>query len=177
MKRIMLFWFLGIVTNFVYGQIEIKEVITELQGDGYTYIHKWDESGLITLYNKENIYTDVPVVFKDTGESPPDYLSKDPVIEDGWSHDKYVEIINDAFTIDQRQALKGRFLHILIFVDSTTGRLVDVKFTFLETTLLNDLPLSFWRNLELKLKESIYLKPSEYGKRMNYLSFGRMHQF
>ena len=114
MKRIMLFWFLGIVTNFVYGQIEIKEVITELQGDGYTYIHKWDESGLITLYNKENIYTDVPVVFKDTGESPPDYLSKDPVIEDGWSHDKYVEIINDAFTIDQRQALKGRFLHILI---------------------------------------------------------------
>ena len=74
MKRMMFILILGMVTNFVYGQIEIKKVITELQGDGYTYIHKWDESGLITLYNKENVYTDVPVVFKDTdsiGEAVP----------------------------------------------------------------------------------------------------------
>lgn len=177
MKRMMFILILGMVTNFVYGQIEIKKVITELQGDGYTYIHKWDESGLITLYNKENVYTDVPVVFKDTGEIPPDYLSEDPIIEDGWSHDKYVEIINNAFTVDQRQQLKGKILRVQTSVDSTTGRLVDVEFTFLETTPLNDFPLSFWRNLELKLKESIYLKPSDYGKRMNYLPLGRMHKF
>ena len=104
-------------------------------------------------------------------------MSEDPIIEDGWSHDKYVEIINNAFTVDQRQQLKGKILRVQISVDSTTGRLVDVEFTFLETTPLNDFPLSFWRNLELKLKESIYLKPSDYGKRMNYLPFGRMHKF
>ena len=69
--------------------------------DGYTYQCDLRGSGFVTLYNKENKWTYVDEIYKDTGETfvMPEagiYLTD----SDTWTDDKCRSIVIEAFTTE-----------------------------------------------------------------------------
>lgn len=83
--------------------------------DGYTYQCEVDASGFVTLYNKENKWTHVTEIYKDTGET---FVMPDAGIDltesDTWTDDKYRSIVIEAFTLEQKQRVKGRDVYIVM---------------------------------------------------------------
>lgn len=76
MKRLLLLTCLLFVAFGVFGQAN-NVVTNTLQGDGYVYIQKIDSlPGFVILYSNENLYVDVPQVYKSTGCQIPMDLRK-----------------------------------------------------------------------------------------------------
>ena len=131
---------------------------------------------LVELYNIEDTCVDVPLVYKSTGERPPFDLREQRVEEDGWSHDMTMSIINGAFSRDQKLLVSDRKLGIAIYINSTTGRISDVRFVFLERGPFSKIPLSVFREIEVKLKDEIYFTLTEAGRNVNYVFFYWNHE-
>ena len=142
--------------------------------NGYIYQCDVQDMGIITLYNKENKYIGTPLVYKATGEKPPFDLSEKRVENDNWSYDKSIEIINNAFSTEQKSFVRGKTFMVSIYIDSTTGRISDVKFTFPKRYPYAQIPLSVYRKIEVDLKGNVYFTPTEAGKKLNYIYFGWM---
>jgi len=175
MKRMV---FLTCLLFFVFGLSgQTSNVVTNtLQGDGYSYIQKI-HSGLMTLYNSEKVYINTPLVYKNTGERPPFDLIREKRVEDeAWSFDRTMSIINNAFSLEQKLSVSGRLLGIAIYINSTTGRITDVKFTFTKRGPFARIPLSVFRKIEVKLKEEIYFTLTEAGRNVNYVFLGWNHE-
>lgn len=174
MKRMLLLTGLLLFSVCILGQ-NSDIVTTTLQGDGYTYVKRYKHA-LVELYNSENSYVDVPLVYKSTGERPPFDLREQRVEEDGWSHDMTMSIINGAFSRDQKLLVSDRKLGIAIYINSTTGRISDVRFVFLERGPFSKIPLSVFREIEVKLKEEVYFTLTEAGRNVNYVFFFWNHE-
>lgn len=174
MKRMLLLTCLLLVAFGVSGQTS-NVVTNTLQGDGYSYIQKI-HAGLMTLYNSEKVYVDIPLVYKSTGERPPFDLREKRVEDEAWSFDRTMSIINNAFTLDQKLSVSDRLLGISIYINSTTGRITDVEFTFTKRGPFARIPLSVFREIEVKLKEEIYFTLTEAGRNVNYVFFGWNHE-
>ena len=114
--------------------------------------------------------------YKSTGERPPFDLREQRVEEDGWSHDMTMSIINGAFSRDQKLLVSDRKLGIAIYINSTTGRISDVRFVFLERGPFSKIPLSVFREIEVKLKDEIYFTLTEAGRNVNYVFFFWNHE-
>ena len=174
MKRMLLLAGLLLFSVCILGQN--SDIVTAtLQGDGYTYVKRYKHA-LVELYNSENSYVDVPLVYKSTGERPPFDLREQRVEEDGWSHDMTMSIINGAFSRDQKLLVSDRKLGIAIYINSTTGRISDVRFVFLERGPFSKIPLSVFREIEVKLKDEIYFTLTETGRNVNYVFFYWNHE-
>ena len=174
MKRMLLLAGLLLFSVCILGQN--SDIVTAtLQGDGYTYVKRYKHA-LVELYNSENSYVDVPLVYKSTGERPPFDLREQRVDEDGWSHDMTMSIINGAFSRDQKLLVSDRKLGIAIYINSTTGRISDVRFVFLERGPFSKIPLPVFREIEVKLKDEIYFTLTEAGRNVNYVFFYWNHE-
>lgn len=164
------------ISCFLFGQNETT-VKTFLEGNGYTYVHELIYGGFkVHLYNKENRLTHVDLVYKETGEAPPFDLHEKRVEDEAWSYDKTMSIINNAFTLDQKLSVCEHKLYVAIYVDSTTGKLTEVEFIFRKNTPFSQIPLSVFREIEVKLKEEIYFTLTEAGRKVNYVYFGWIHE-
>ena len=172
MKRLLLLTCLLLVAFGVFGQTS-NVVVNTLQGDGYTYIQKI-HAGLMTLYNSEKVYVDIPLVYKSTGERP--LLREKRVEDEAWSFDRTMSIINNAFSLDQKLSVSDRLLNIAIYINSTTGRITDVEFSFIKRGPFAQIPLSVFREIEVKLKEEIYFTLTEAGRNVNYVFLGWNHE-
>ena len=174
MKRMLLLAGLLLFSVCILGQN--SDIVTAtLQGDGYTYVKRYKHA-LVELYNIEDTCVDVPLVYKSTGERPPFDLRDQRVEEDGWSHDMTMSIINGAFSRDQKLLVSDRKLGIAIYINSTTGRISDVRFVFLERGPFSKIPLSVFREIEVKLKEEVYFTLTEAGRNVNYVFFYWNHE-
>lgn len=174
MKRMLLLAGLLLFSVCILGQN--SDIVTAtLQGDGYTYVKRYKHA-LVELYNIEDTYVDVPLVYKSTGERPPFDLREQRVDEDGWSHDMTMSIINGAFSRDQKLLVSDRKLGIAIYINSTTGRISDVRFVFLERGPFSKIPLPVFREIEVKLKDEIYFTLTEAGRNVNYVFFYWNHE-
>ena len=85
-------------------------------------------------------------------------------------------IINNAFTLDQKLSVSDRKFGIGIYINSTTGRISDVEYHFIRRGPFMQIPLSVFREIEVKLKEEIYFTLTEAGRKVNYVYFYWIHE-
>ena len=175
MKKYILLIVATIFTVGLFAQNK-STVTTIIEGDGYTYIKNIRKSRLVDLYNQENKYTNVPLVYKETGERPPFDLREKRVEDDNWTSLHSELIVNRAFTNEQKQIVRGHKLGVAIYIDSTTGKVVETEFTFPEMTPMAEIPLSVFRKIELDMKNEIYFTLTDVGKKYNYVFFYWMQE-
>lgn len=172
MKKLII---LIIATIFTLGLFaQSNSVVTEnIKGDGYTYVKETLNNTLkIKLYNKENKYANVPLVYKDTGESPDYDLQENRVEDDDWTSLRSEHIVNTILKRNYKQTVLGSKLGIGIYIDSATGKVIGVDYRFLETSPLAEVPISVFREIELRMKDEIHFTLTDTGRKYNYLYFG-----
>ncbi len=155
--------------SYLSAQTYYYDVTKTFQENGYTYQCDVKRSTRVTLYNKENKLTNTKWTFKDTGEEPPFPYYFDDLEDDTWTKRKSYAIVNDAFSEEEKQRIKRAKLDICIYINSNTGKVIEVDFIFLATDPLATIPVSVYRKIEVELKKNIWFKPTPEGKKMNYL--------
>jgi len=83
--------------------------------NGYSYQCDVDIAKGVTLYNKENQLTYAKWLFKDTGKEPPFPYNINDVKDDTWTKRKCYSIVNNAFSVAEKERTKGRELDICIY--------------------------------------------------------------
>ena len=91
------------------------------------------------------------------------------VKDDTWTKRKCYSIVNNAFSVTEKERTKGRKLNICIYIDSETGKVTEVDFYFTTVSPFATIPVSVYRKIELELKKNIWFVPTAEGKRMNFL--------
>ncbi len=171
MKKLIISMIATIFTLGLFAQSNTA-VITTIQGDGYTYVKKTKKSRLVNLYNQDNEYTDVPMVYNNAGENPDSENQRGTVVEDdNWTNLRAEQIVNTSFTAEQMDIIEGHDLGIGIYVDTTTGKVVGTEYTFIDSTPMAGMPLSLFRKIELRMKDEICFTLTDTGKKYNYIYF------
>jgi len=141
--------------------------------DGYTYQCDVENEVLAILYNKDTKYYGQTQMYRDTGEQY-DFHAGDPahIKKDNWSKPKAFDIVNRAFSPEQKAKLQGNELLIELFIDSQTGKVADVVFEFPAVPGMDEyhtIPVSVYRQIEIELKKNIWFIPTSFGKSLNYI--------
>lgn len=173
------FIFSIIATIFTLGLFaQSNSVVAEdIKGDGYTYVKETLNNTLkVKLYNKENKYTNVPLVNKNTGERPSIRMQEKRVEDDDLTFSRIDMIINKAFTEVQKKAMEGHCFGVAIYINSTTGRIMEIDYSFIKTSPFAEIPVSVFREIELKVKDEICFMITDAGRKYNYVYFFWMHE-
>lgn len=178
MKQLILLLFL-FSTCHIMAQRRINGVNnlyakdTTFYENGYAYQCDVLEGAMyITLYNKENKYTYVDQTFKETNfpVSMDDNRYSDPHLEsDNWTKPKTFSIINNAFSAEEKARVKGCEVGILLYINSDTGKIMEVEYQFVGFKPFASIPVSVYRKIETELKANVWFVPTEEGKRRNYI--------
>ena len=144
--------------------------------NGYAYQCDKASYGLVTLYNKANQYTYDSYENKD-GSPIGNYDDVLPFIEpDNWTRQKCLSIVNNAFSAEEKQRVKGDKVDVSMTVDTSTGKVIEVDFCFYYTNPAATIPISTYRNLELALKSQIWFTLTDSGKKLKFVRMGWMHE-
>lgn len=140
--------------------------------NGYTYQCDVSQSKGVTLYNKNNQWTNVNQIYKDSGKN---FIMDDDcpdVIEfDTWVDPKCESIINNAFSAVEKQRVKGHELFINMYISPDTGKVIDVDFFFVTFNPYATIPVSVYRKIEMEIKQNIWFVPTDEGKKLNYILY------
>ncbi len=101
-------------------------------------------AGLVNLYNKDSKYIYVKLINRHTGEKKSreeEFLNE--FEEETWTKPKCRSIVNNAFSSDEKQRVKGNKFAITMYIDPDTGKVADVEFIFLLISI--HMPLSLYR--------------------------------
>ena len=140
--------------------------------DGYTYqCDLMEGAKMIYLYNADNQWTYAKNVYKSTGETYSyDGTERTNNIVDNPKMENLVHsIINDGFTREMANEFGTEEVHIAMYLDALTGKVLEVKFSFTIFNPFARVPISFYRDIELKLKEQISFVTTDVGKQLNYI--------
>ena len=124
-----------ILTFLLYGtltaQTNYYTTTKTFYEDGYVYQCDLDESGMITLYNKDNRFTYAHYANKDgTPVSSDVLLGKVQLIEDdNWTRSKCGEIANNVFSATEREKVASEEYDVNMIVDTSTGIVIEVFFS------------------------------------------------
>lgn len=147
-----------------------------IQGDGYAYqciANKWG-TGETYLYNVNNVLTDSLAMYKDGTNLKP-FDESDTVIEDEKMYNKLLSAINHEFTIEEAATFGKHPLTVEIYIDSNTGDIKEVKFSFFRTRPYIHVPVSRFRNIEMNLKNNVHFTPTEEGRKRTFIYLGWMN--
>lgn len=143
-----------------------------VKGSGFVY--KYSQStGFITLYNADNRLTGVEWALKDGSQIPDDFqMGYIPQFEkDGWTRQKAFSIVQNAInslpSVD-RARLKGESLMVDIKIDTSTGKVIEVEFDFLDDGPFLYVPPAIFRKIETDLKSQIWFTLTPEGRKLNY---------
>lgn len=188
MRILVLFLtYLMIVTEVFSQQLELVNPgyyrkDTTYVMNGYSY-HCEGNTGNITLYNAgyQNKWVTKKQVYKDTGKSFDfgfgDIKKYNPIIDDLSMNQKVLNIIDNAFTKEFVENLKGdELLNVVMYLNSGTGKVEEVSFWFIDIDGYASLPISTYRNIELQLIDEISYTPSAIGKQLNYIMLSLMRK-
>lgn len=139
--------------------------------NGYTY--KYDTYfGLKRVYNITNQFMDVEWKYKDGSEVDKNvFFGNIPTIDnanDNWTKPIAYSIVNNAFTPQQKEKAKGVKLSIDLNLDTASGKIIDVFFTFSDEDPYINIPVETYRAIELELKKKLYFVMTDVGKKLNY---------
>lgn len=141
-----------------------------------TYIRETVNEGSVYLYREGG---------RDRKEEPT-YLNGEEVpVEVYWTEEgsfsvqpdalqaqQMLSIVDDAFTKEQANSLRGWYMFIELRVSSITGELEDVFFHFATTTPYEKIPIEVFRNIERKMKSELHFEITNFGKSLTYSSLG-----
>ena len=158
----------------INAQTNYYETTKTFHEKGYTYQCDVAKSGKITLYNSLNKWTYVDQMKK--GTNTPFYIKMEdyddmPLTVEN-AHAVYIDsiykvIVNDAFG-SFKGKMKGYELIIVLAISSETGKISELYFDFAEHTPYVTVPISVYREIEIKLVGLKYtLTPL--GKTLNYI--------
>lgn len=145
----------------------------------YTYqCDVLDGAKLVKLYNKDNKFVNVEQVDKNTDEQMSIDYKKQVLEDDSWTRVKCLSIINNAFSTAEKQYIKEKNRPILItlYIDSDTGKIADVIYSFISNAPFGMIPVSVYHKIEKELKENVWFIPTKEGKRWNYIALGWVHR-
>jgi len=146
--------------------------------DGYVYQCEIDESGMITLYNKDNSFTYAHYANNDdTRVSDDVLLGRVQLIEDdNWTRSKCGEIANNVFSSSERVNVANGEYFVRMIVNTSTGKVDEVFFRFMYNDPFVTVPVSTFRKLELALKEKIWFTVTPAGKKLKFIQRGWMQE-
>lgn len=156
-------------TNYYQSSRVFKEV-------GYTYKCDVSISQMVTLYNANNKYTYVAQKYLSTGENVGIDDVFDEFEEETWTKPKCFAIVNKAFTNAEKQRCKGKYLGIELFINSSTGKVMEVNFSFTTFEPFATIPVSVYRQIETELIKSVWFTPTAEGRNLNYISIFWMQE-
>lgn len=140
--------------------------------DGYTYqCDLMEGAKMIYLYNADNQWTYANNVYKSTGETYTyDGTERtNNIVDNQEMVDLAYSIVNNAFTREMANEFGTRILGIKMYLDATTGKVLEVRFRSSLYGPYARVPISFYRDIELKLKEQISFVTTDVGKQLNYI--------
>ena len=124
------------------------------------------------LYNVNNKWIGQFPSYKSTGER---FVVPDVGI-DLFTHASYLEnkekvenIVKAAFTAAQKQTITDEELYIDMYINTETGKIDDVCFSFLNNKPYAYIPVSVYRNIELAIKENIQFVLTDEGRKLNFI--------
>lgn len=164
-----------ILTFLLYGtltaQINYYPTTKTFYEDGYIYQCNLDESGRVTLYNKNNRLTNSKYANKDgTPVSSDVLLGKVQLIEDdNWTRRKSGEIADNIFSANERVRVANKEYSVRMIIDTSTGKVNEVFFSFMFNGPFITVPVSTFRKLELELKDKIWFTISPEGKKLKFI--------
>lgn len=154
---------------YLSAQTHYYDVSRTFYENGYTYQCDVQRSKRVRLYNKDNELTYTKWVFKDTGKEPPFPYDIDDTKDDTWTKRKCYSIVNNAFSAEEKQRTRGEELDICTYIDSNTGKVIEVDFTFLATNFFATIPISVYRKIGDRTKRE-HLVYHNCGGKENELS-------
>ena len=86
--------------------------------------------------------------------------------------DKIIQIIvNNAFTAEQIEIVKEYVFAIIMALNSGTGKVEEVSFSFYHSEPYGKIPVCVFRKIELELKEKVRFQPTDEGKVLDYIYY------
>ena len=131
--------------------------------EGYTY--QCDvKYGYVTLYNAANQWTYADQIDNRTGKLYTSNLGENDVTAKA-----IIRIVNQSFSQEEARRITDNGFMLTLFFSPVTGDLAEVCFNF---SIFRDsarIPISYYRDIELQLKEQVHVKVLEGGKHLTYL--------
>ena len=144
--------------------------------NGYTYRCDLCASRFLDLYNVNNKWIGQFPSYKSTGETfvVPD-VGIDLFTHASWlaNKEKVENIVKAAFTAAQKQTITDEELYIDMYINTETGKIDDVCFSFLNNEPYAYIPVSVYRNIELAIKENIQFVLTDEGRKLNFIYWWR----
>ena len=172
MKTLIIFISILFSATYMYAQTNYYATTKTFNQDGYIYQCDVRASGFVTLYNKSNKLINVYPVYKNTGES---FVQTDAGIKllesDTWTRSKRFSIVNAAFSDSEKQKVKGHDFNIIMYINSSTGRVDEVSFEFHKSDPFAAIPISVYRKIEIELKKDIWFTLTAEGKMLSYIFY------
>ena len=157
--------------------------------DGYAYQCDVEKPGvMVYLYNKDykDVYTKQKRVSsggefelkEDNFITVPDpegrFLLTTVPMQVEWNESAISEreLIRSLFSEEEKQRVKGYSLGVVLHINPDTGKIDGVIFNFPYKQPFATIPVSTYRRIELKLKETMTYTPTAYGKGLNYIFKG-----
>lgn len=148
--------------------------------DGYSY--RCDgKTGNVSLYNAESKWVNTRQVYKATGKifdfGFGEVEKYNPIIDNYDMNKVVLGIINNGFSKDFTELLESdEKIVITMYLNSETGKVEEVEFWFTDFYPYATLPISTYRDIELKLKNQVWYAPTDIGKQLNYIMISLMHR-
>ena len=176
--RLLVTIILLFVVQHMMPQINYYPSTKTFYEDGYVYQCDLDESGMLTLYNKDNRFTYARYANRDgTRVSDDVLLGRVQLIEDdNWTRRKCGEIANNVFSSSERVNVANGEYFVRLIVNTFTGKVDEVFFRFMYNDPFVTVPVSTFRKLELELKEKIWFTITPAGKKLLFLRISWMQE-
>ena len=140
---------------------------------GFTYVSRLMAGVLVQLHNQNNQWINVPLANRDgTPLGHPIYSPGPPTVQiDNDVHMTQLArtIVRNAFSPAEMQRIRGSRLGVSMYIDSNTGRVMGVRFTFAVDHGFATIPVSTYRRIEVELMNRIQFIPTAEGRRRNFL--------
>ncbi len=155
-----LFFILGLLfaANEIVSQTNYYTESKIFQEEGYTY--KVDYFPFVELYNADNKWIDQEPRYKDTGEF---FDSENSRIELStgytWKRAESLcdSIVRAEFSATDMERISNNTdkITVVLYVNSETGVVDEVSFSFYENSPYAYIPVSTYRRIELAIKEKV----------------------
>lgn len=162
----------------IQAQTNYYDTTKTFYENGYVYQCDVDEaSGMVTLYNRENNYTYDRYANKDGSQVSSDILLGEVALieDDNWTRKTCSAIADNVFSSDERKRVRDEKYGVAMIIDTSTGKVIGVHFTFLHNNAFGTIPVSTFRKLELELKQKIWFTLTPEGKQLTFIQIGWMH--
>jgi hypothetical protein len=189
MKKVVILFILSLVAVAAMAQTnQYPNPSGTITKSGYTYKYR---NGIISgvevatrieLYNASSKFLDVPWTYKNgaqksEGEALGYYQESYYYNYRSQTYDQLRSIVAGLFTSQHKTMLKGSTMLVVALVDPSTGKVVDVYFSFRRSYPLMNIPVEIFRSIELAIKEKLTITATANGRKFNYLDFSWQQQF